>query len=219
MQLAREVRVFTIFAGLAASAISPLAAQSTSQTQPGSTPSIYPSSATNGLPGGGTNSTTGSIGDTMGDAQSQQMDKRFLTQVTQASMLNVAMGKLAVEKSSNDAIKQFGKMMATDHERGLVIFKRVAAKDGVAVADQLDSQHKERLDKLAKLSGPEFDRAYIKDQLKAHQRMVSYFESEADNSNDTAARKLATNMLPAIFQHLDAVKDMNKTLNTVAAKH
>jgi putative membrane protein len=209
-----------MIAGLAVSAAGPLAAQSTSQTQPGSTPSIYPSSATNGLPGGGTNSTTGSIGDTMGDAQSQQMDKRFLTQVTQASMLNIAMGKLAIQKSSNDAIKQFGQMMATDHERGLAIFKRVAAKDGVPVADQLDSQHKERLDKLAKLSGPEFDRAYIKDQLKAHQRMVSYFESEADNSNDTAARKVATNMLPAIFQHLDAVKDMNKTLTTtMAAKH
>jgi putative membrane protein len=219
MQVARDLRVFTLISGLAVSVACPLAAQTANTGQQPATASIYPSSATNGLPGGGTNATTGSIGDTMGDAQSQQMDKRFLTQVTQASMLNVAMGKLAMEKSSNDAVKQFGKMMAADHERGLAIFKRVAAKDGVTVADQLDAAHKERLDKLAKLSGPEFDRAYVKDQLKAHQRMVSYFESEADNSNDTAARKVATNMLPSIFQHLDATKDLNKSLNVVAAKH
>jgi putative membrane protein len=201
-----------------AAATGPLAAQPPNTGQQPATTSPYPS-ASDGLPGGSTNAKTGSVGDTMGDAQSRQMDKRFLTQVTQASMLNVAMGKLAVEKSSNDAVKQFGQKMATDHDRGLAVFKKVATKDGVTVSDELDSKHKERLDKLAKLSGPEFDRAYVKDQLKAHQQMVSYFESEADNGTETAAKKMATNMLPAVQQHLDAAKELSKSLSTVAAKH
>ncbi len=90
----------------------------------------------------------------------------------------------------------------------------------MTVSDQLDSKHKERLDKLAKLSEPEFDRAYVKDQLKAHERMVSYFESEADNGTETAAKKMAANMLAAVQKHLDAARDLNKSLTTVAAaKH
>jgi predicted outer membrane protein len=158
-------------------------------------------------------------GDTMGDAQNRQMDRRFLGQVTQASLLNVAMGKLAVEKSSNDAVKEFGKKMVTDHERGLAIFKKVATKDGVTVEERLDSKHQERLDKLAKLSGPEFDRAYMKDQLKAHQRMVSYFQSEADNSTESTATKMANNMLPAVQRHLSDAKELNKSLTVVASAH
>lgn len=218
MRLIRDFRVFTILAGMVAAATGPLAAQPPNTGQQPATTSPYPS-ASDGLPGGSTNAKTGSVGDTMGDAQSRQMDKRFLTQVTQASMLNVAMGKLALEKSSNDAVKQFGQKMATDHDRGLAIFKKVATKDGVTVSDELDAKHKERLEKLAKLSGPEFDRAYVKDQLKAHQQMVSYFESEADNGTDTTAKKMATNMLPAVQRHLDEAKELNKSLSTVAAKH
>lgn len=217
MRIRVDFRVFTILAGMV-SATGPIAAQPPSTGQQPATTSPYPS-ANDGLPGGSTNAKTGSVGDTMGDAQSRQMDKRFLTQVTQASILNVAMGKLAAEKSSNEAVKQFGQKMASDHERGLAIFKRVAAKDGVTVADELDSKHKERLDKLAKYSGPEFDRAYVKDQLKAHQQMVSYFESEADNGTETAAKKMATNMLPSVQQHLDAIKELNKSMTAVAAKH
>jgi putative membrane protein len=159
------------------------------------------------------------VGDTMHDAQSRQMDQRFLGQVTQASLLNIAMGKMALEKSSNPAVKEFAKKMVADHERGLPIFKRVAERDGVTVDLQMDAKHKERLDKLAKLSGPEFDRAYIKDQLKAYQRMVSYYQSEADNSTESVATKMATNMLPAVQKHLNDTKDINKNLTVVASAH
>lgn len=186
------------------------------QGQQPQTQSPYPTTV-NGALGGSTNTQNGSVGDTMGDAQNKQMDKRFLGQVTQASLLNIEMGKLAQEKSSNEAVKEFGKKMVTDHQRGLAIFKKVADRDGVTVEMQLDAKHKERLDKLAKLSGAEFDRAYIKDQLKSHQRMVSYFQSEADNSTESIASKMANNMLPAVQKHLNEAKDLNKTLTVVAS--
>jgi putative membrane protein len=194
----------------------PLGAQTPNQGQQPQTQSAYPTTA-NGPLGGSTNAQNGSVGDTMGDAQSKQMDKRFLGQVTQASLLNIEMGKLAQEKSASEAVKEFGKKMIADHQRGLSIFKKVADRDGVTVDAQLDSKHKERLDKLAKLSGPEFDRAYIKDQLKAHQRMVSYFQSEADNSTESIASKMANNMLPAVQKHLNETKDLNKSMTVVAS--
>jgi putative membrane protein len=219
MQIRVDLRVFTIAAGLSVFAMGTAGAQTPpNQGQQPQTQSPYPS-ASEGLPGGSTNAKNGSEGDTMGDAQNRQMDRRFLGQVTQASLLNVAMGKLAVEKSSNDAVKEFGKKMVTDHERGLAIFKKVATKDGVTVEERLDSKHQERLDKLAKLSGPEFDRAYMKDQLKAHQRMVSYFQSEADNSTESTATKMANNMLPAVQRHLSDAKELNKSLTAVASAH
>lgn len=218
MRIRLDFRVFTVAAGMAVGLSGPLGAQTPNQGQQPQTQSPYPTTA-NGPTGGSTNATNGSVGDTMGNAQSIQMDKRFLGQVTQASLLNIEMGKLAQEKSSSDAVKEFGKKMISDHERGLSIFKKVADRDGVTVDAQLDSKHKERLDKLAKLSGAEFDRAYIKDQLKAHQRMVSYFQSEADNSTESIASKMANNMLPAVQKHLNETKELNKNLTAVASAH
>jgi putative membrane protein len=214
MRFRVDFRVLAIAAGVAAGLTGQLGAQTPNQGQ-----QPQPQSANQTVPGGGANPNGASVGDTMNAAQSRQMDQRFLGQVTQASLLNIAMGKLALEKSSNATVKEFAKKMIADHERGLPIFKRVAERDGVTVDLQMDSKHKERLDKLAKLSGPEFDRAYVKDQLKAYQRMVSYYESEADNSTESVATKMAANMLPAVQKHLNDTKDVNKTLTVVASAH
>lgn len=212
MRTGIDFRVLAVAAGVAVGLSVPVGAQIPNQGQQPQT-----QAATETVAGGGVNAKGGSIGDTMGDAQSRQMDKRFLGQVTQASLLNIAMGKLAIEKSSSDAVKEFGRKMVADHERGLSIFKKVADKDGVTVDTQMDAKHKERLDKLAKLSGAEFDRAYVRDQMKAHQRMVSYFQSEADNSTESVASKMANNMLPAVQRHLNETKELNKNLTVVAS--
>jgi putative membrane protein len=215
MRIRLDFRVFTVAAGMAVGLSGPLGAQTPNQGQQPQTQSqsqsAYPT-------GGSTNAQNGSVGDTMGDAQSKQMDKRFLAQVMQGSLLNIEMGKLATEKSANDVVKEFAKKMVADHERGLTVFKKVADRDGVTLESQLDSKHKERLDKLAKLSGGEFDRAYVKDQLKAYQRMVSYYQSEADNSTESVATKMAANMLPAVQKHLNDTKDLNKNLTVMAAR-
>jgi putative membrane protein len=217
MRIARDLRVLTVMTGVALWGGASLYAQPPNTGQPPR--GQADNNPVEPLPGGSTNTKTGSVGDTMDDAQNRQMDKRFLSQVSQGSLLNVALGKLAAEKSSNDAVKQFGQKMVADHERGIEIVKRVAARDGVPLSPDLDSKHKERLEKLEKLSGPQFDLAYVKDQLKAHQRMVTYFQSEADNGTETAAKKLATNMLPAVQQHLQDVKELNKTLSASASSH
>ncbi len=184
--------------------------------QPAST-SPYPA-VNDPLSGGMSGEKGASSGDTMGHAVAAQMDKRFLQEVTEASLLDIDMGKMAAEKGSSPAVKQFGEKMVIDHKRAVEILKRVAARDSVDVPSSIDPKHKERLDKLAKLSGPEFDRAYIKDQLKAHQRMVSYFQKESDDGTETSAKKLATNMLPSIQQHYDAVKELNKSVSATAMK-
>jgi putative membrane protein len=214
MRIRLDFRVFTVAAGMAVGLSGPVGAQTPNQGQQPQTQSQASAIPT----GGSTNAQNGSVGDTMGDAQSKQMDKRFLAQVMQGSLLNIEMGKLATAKSANDAVKEFAKKMVADHERGLTIFKKVADRDGVALESQLDSKHKERLDKLAKLSGADFDHAYVKDQLKAYQRMVSYYQSEADNSTESVATKMAANMLPAVQKHLNDTKDLNKNLTVMAAR-
>jgi putative membrane protein len=182
-------------------------------------PSASPYSSNNDpLPGGMAPEKSGASGDTMSHAKAMQMDKRFLQETVLASLTMVDMGKLAAEKSSNDAVKQFAQKMVQDHTRGLEYLKKTAARDGVPVADALDARHKEAVDKLAKLSGPEFDRAYIRYQVKHQEKRVSQFQDESDNGTETGAKTLATRMLPGVQQHLNEAKDLNKSLTAVAAK-
>ena len=123
----------------------------------------------------------------------------------------VALGKLAVEKGSSDAVKQFGQKMMDDHVKVNDEVKQVAAAGGVNVPDALDSKHQSRVDKLAKLSGAEFDKAYIKDQLKYHQQNVKEFQQEAQYGSVAEVKNLASKALPTLQQHLELAKDLDKS--------
>ena len=138
-------------------------------------------------------------------------DRRFLQDAAMGGLHEVALGKLAVEKGSSDAVKQFGQKMIDDHVKANDELKQIAAAGGVNLPDALDSKHQSRVDKVAKLSGPEFDKAYIKDQLKYHQQNVKEFQQEAQYGSVAEVKNLASKALPTLQQHLELAKDLDKS--------
>lgn len=139
-------------------------------------------------------------------------DKKFAKDAALGGLTEVELGKLAAQKASNDAVKQFGQRMVDDHSKANDQLKQIASKSNIEVPAALDSKHQSRIDKLAKLSGPAFDKAYVKDQLKDHERDVDDFKSEAQNGSDPNVKQFAMQTLPTLQEHLNAVKDLKKTV-------
>jgi len=139
-------------------------------------------------------------------------DKKFAKDAALGGLTEVELGKLAAQKASNDAVKQFGQRMVDDHSKANEQLKQIAGKSNIEVPAALDSKHQSRIDKLAKLSGPAFDKAYVKDQLKDHERDVDDFKSEAQNGSDPNVKQFAMQTLPTLEEHLNAAKDLKKTV-------
>jgi len=137
-------------------------------------------------------------------------DKKFVKESALGGMTEVELGKLAAQKASSDAVKQFGQRMVDDHSKANDQLKQVAGKSNIEVPAALDSKHQSRVDKLAKLSGPEFDKAYLKDQVKDHERDVDDFKSEAQGGSDENVKQFALQTLPTLQEHLSVVKDLKK---------
>jgi putative membrane protein len=138
-------------------------------------------------------------------------DKKFVKDAALGGMTEVELGKLAAEKGSSEAVKQFGQKMVDDHSKANEELKQVASNEKMDIPDSLDSKHKSRIDKLSKLSGSDFDKAYLKDQVKDHQQDVSEFQSEAQGGTDPNVKQFAVKTLPVLQDHLSMVKDLNKT--------
>jgi putative membrane protein len=138
-------------------------------------------------------------------------DKKFVKDAAIGGMAEVELGKLAAEKGSSEAVKQFGQKMVDDHSKANDQLKQLASKEGITIPDTLDSKHQSRVDKLAKLSGPKFDKAYVKDAVKDHEKDVSEFKNEAQYGSDPNVKQFASNTLPVLQEHLTAAKDLNKT--------
>lgn len=144
-------------------------------------------------------------------------DKRFLKDAALGGMTEVELGKLAVQKASRDEVKQFGQKMVDDHSKANDELKQVASKENVSIPDSLDSKHQSRIEKLSKLSGEDFDKAYAKDQLKDHEADVREFQNEAQNGSDPGVKAFASSTLPTLQQHLSMLKDLNKSEKKMAS--
>jgi putative membrane protein len=143
-------------------------------------------------------------------------DKKFVKDAALGGMTEVELGKLAAQKASSDPVKQFGQKLVDDHGKVNDELKQIAGQQSIKIPDSLDSKHQSRVDKLAKLSGPEFDKAFIKEAVKNHQQDVSEFQQEASSGTDPNVRSFAIKTLPALQAHLSTAKDLEK--ETKAAK-
>jgi putative membrane protein len=68
------------------------------------------------------------------------------------------------------------------------------------------------MDKLAKATGAEFDRAYMAGQVKDHEDAVALFEKESKDGKDQKLRAWAKETLPTLRHHLKMAREINKTL-------
>jgi putative membrane protein len=66
----------------------------------------------------------------------------------------------------------------------------------------LTASHKHDADKLGKLSGKEFDRAYSRYMLDDHMMDVADFQKAAKSSKDTDIKDFAARTLPTLQSHL-----------------
>lgn len=180
-----------------------------------STPSTFPGQTSPNRPSEA-NGPTGTDNPGANPAPSKVDDKKFVKDAAMGGMTEVELGKLAAQKASRDDVKQFGQKMVDDHTKANDQLKQIASKENIPVPDALDSKHQARIDKLSKLSGAAFDKAYIKDQLKDHQTDVKEFSAEAQSGMDPNVKTFASNTLPTLQEHLEMVKNLNKSEKSTA---
>ena len=139
-------------------------------------------------------------------------DKAFVKKALQGSMAEVEMGKLAVEKSSNDQVKQFGQRMVDDHGKMIDQMKPVAEQMGVKVPDQPGSAEMKKMDKMKSLSGDAFDKAYIKDMVADHKKDDKEFKQEAQMTKNPQLKEMVMQSDQTIESHLQSAEQIDQQM-------
>src|SRR5512140_2380360 len=104
--------------------------------------------------------------DTSNPAAKAGSDQVFVKKAAVGGMAEVELGTLAKDKASSDQVKQFANRMVTDHGKANDELKTLAQNKNITLPTDLDAKHKAVRDRLSKLSGEQFDRAYMQAMLK-----------------------------------------------------
>jgi putative membrane protein len=141
-------------------------------------------------------------------------DSDFAKEAAEGGMAEVKFGQLAQDKGASDAVKEFGKRMVEDHSRANDRLKDIAEKENVKLPLSLSKKDQSTYDKLSKLSGDAFDRAYAHDMVKDHQNDIASFQQEAANGRDPGIKTFASETLPTLQDHLKLAKEMMKSVSS-----
>ena len=145
-------------------------------------------------------------------AKVSSADKSFVEKAAVGGMAEVQMGKLAQQKAGSDEVKRFGTRMVDDHSKANDALKQVAANKGISLPGDLDSKHKNKMAQLEKLSGAQFDRAYMDDMVADHKEDVAEFQKQAKSGHDADIKGFASKTLPTLQEHLSLAQSTDKTV-------
>jgi len=143
-------------------------------------------------------------------AKMSATDQRFVEKAAGGGLGEVKLGQLAEQKGASPEVKQFGRRMVDDHTRANDQLKATLSAKGIPAPSKIDPDAQKAYDRLSKLSGPQFDRAYIDDMVKDHRKDVQLFEDQARNGKDPEIKQFAAQTLPTIQDHLQMVERMSK---------
>lgn len=118
------------------------------------------------------------------------------------------LGKLATEKASSDDVKKFGQRMVDDHSKANDQLKQLASSKGIEIPNALSAKEKATKSRLEKLSGEQFDKAYMNDMVKDHTQDVSEFKKESTSAKDSDVKSFASQTLPTLEEHLKQAQNI-----------
>ncbi|MEG3842186.1 DUF4142 domain-containing protein, partial [Microcoleus sp. herbarium14] len=170
---------------------------------PGRSPNTPPSDPSNN-PGRSPNTPTG---ETSPNSLSSR-DSNFVMQAAQTGMLEVQLGRMAVQRGSSAGVKQYGQQMVEEHTQKNQELMQLAMQKGVEVPTEMSSQNKALIDRLSGLSGTSFDTAYKQAMLDSHKQAIALFQAQSQQGQDPELKAWATKTLPNLQAHLQMVNQM-----------
>jgi len=129
-------------------------------------------------------------------------DSHFAMKAAAGGMAEVKLGELALKNASSQDVKTFAQMMVDDHTKANDKLKQIASKDNINLPTSVEVKDQATYDRLSKLQGAAFDKAYMQDMVKDHKTDVAEFQKEANSGKNPDVKGFASETLPTLQHHL-----------------
>ena len=143
----------------------------------------------------------------------------FLHHAAEGQQSEIELGQMALQKASNEQVKQFGARMIEDHTKARQEVQQLALKGGIQLPSQSVGSHKDIKEQLSKLSGKEFDRTYITAMLREHAKEMKELEQHALVEKNPEVRQWAAGAVPVVKEHFTKAITIASSLGIAADNH
>jgi putative membrane protein len=145
-------------------------------------------------------------------------DPQIAAIVVTANQVDIDAGKLAEGKTKSKEVKDFAKLMVSDHS-GVnksateLVHKLKVTPEPNDTSASLKKGGDENLANLKKLKGAEFDKAYVDHEVAYHQAVLDAMDKTLiPSAKNEELKALLVKVRPAFVAHLDHAKQLQASL-------
>jgi putative membrane protein len=135
-------------------------------------------------------------------------DSKFIREITSDNYLEVTMARLAQRKAQNSAVRDFAQRLDKDHNKLQDDWVGVASQNGLQFKTGIGKLHRQKLNRLEKVSGKEFDRTYMTMEIQNHKDYIDYLEREGKAAHSAAIRQLVDSEVGVLKDHFQQAKQI-----------
>lgn len=159
-----------------------------------------------------------STGQAQTSASAKVTDPQIAAIVVAANQVDIEAGKQAMSKSTNEEVKRFAQRMVTDHSSVNQAAVDLVTRLGVTPEETetskgLIASGKQTRERLAGLSGAEYDRAYADHEVAYHELVLKVIDSTlVPNAQNAELKSMLVGVRPAFVQHLEHARAIQKAV-------
>jgi putative membrane protein len=152
------------------------------------------------------------------DATAPRNDAEILTLVSHSNSAEIASSKLALEQAQNAQVKAYAQDMIKAHTAMEQEGSKLGATLGVGTANTDKAEDKredtaEDLDELREARNAQFDKAYMKFQVEAHEKTLKMLQDQQDKAQNAELKAMITKAIPQVQQHLTRAEQLRKAVD------
>jgi putative membrane protein len=149
-------------------------------------------------------------------AASVNSSEDYVTKAAQGDLFEVQAGQLAGKQAQQEDVRKFADMMIKDHTKSSADIKAAlqSGKIKVTPPSELDKEHQAKLEQLKTAASNQFDQAYMRQQVEAHQQALALHRTYSQKGDNPDLQATAQKISSVVEQHLKAAQDIHKSLPT-----
>jgi putative membrane protein len=153
------------------------------------------------------------------EAAAPPTDAQIAMIAVTANSVDIDAAKMAKQKTSNKAVKEFTETMVRDHTAVNTKATALVKKLGVTPEESdtsrsLRSDGDKKMAELKTMTGAQFDKAYIDNEVSYHEAVLGVLDKTLiPNSKNAELKSLLESARPIFVSHLDHAKKLQASLS------
>jgi putative membrane protein len=151
-------------------------------------------------------------------AKLSSADQSLMMEVAKGGMKQLEMSKVAVQKATNEAVRQLAQAEVQEQTGLSAKLKEIAQAKGVTLPSAPDAETQAAVSRLQAASGMAFDRMYVTESgVKGHEKLDTVMGKVESSAADANLKSVAQVAHPLVKNHLKVSRDIMTKLSNGSA--